>query len=303
MATRLARSGLPIVVYNRTQAKAEALVPAGARWVATPRDLARSIGKGITFLMLTDGKAVQRLLFGRSGYTKAAPSGALIVNMSTIDPEESRTFSTRLTELGIHYLDAPVAGSVDQVLNGEIVFFVGGDEMDVARARPLLERMGRKVEYMGPVGAGNSMKLVNNLLTIGITSLSAEALALADGLQLDRARVIQVLLEGGGRSAMLERKAPEFLSRTYPAQFTTALARKDLKLVEKAAARAGRSLKMIREARKLLEASIAQGHSEDDFGSVFEVTLGPGRPAPSGPPPAITAEEPEKPASPDHDPR
>ena len=277
MAQRLSQSGLPVVVYDRTQAKAETFASSGTRWVARPRDLARSIGKGVTFLMLTDGKAVQSVLFGRSGYSKAAPAGSLVVNMGTIDPDESRNFSVRLGEQGIHYLEAPVAGSVDQVLRGELVFFVGGEEADVARARPLLERMGRKVEYMGQVGTGNATKLVNNLLTIGITALSTEALALADGFHLDRGRIVKVLLAGGGNSTMLERKAPNFLSRSYPAQFSTALARKDLKLVEKASAREGRSLKMTREARKLVEDAIAQGHAEDDFSSVLEATLARGR--------------------------
>jgi len=290
LAQRLSQSGVPIVAYDRTRAKAETLAAGGARWVATPRDLAKSIGKGVVFIMLTDGKAVQSVLFGRSGYARAAPPGSLIVNLSTIDPEESRDFSARLAERGIHYADAPVAGSVDQVVRGETLFFVGGEESDLARARPLLERMGRRVEHMGPVGAGNSTKLVNNLLTIGITALSTEALALAEGFHLDRARILEVLQSGGGRSAMLERKGPAFVARQYPAQFTTALARKDLKLVEKAAAREGRTLKMTREARKLLDEAIAQGHTEDDFSSVFESTLARGRPTTSkAAPPATTA--------------
>ncbi len=301
LAQRLVESGVPVVAYDRTRGKAEALASSGARWAATPRDLAKSIGKGVTFLMLTDGKAVQSVLFGRSGYARAAPPGGLVVNMSTVDPEESRDFSARLRDRGIHYVDAPVSGSVDQVVRGDVVFFLGGEESEVARTRPLLERMGRKAEPMGPVGAGNATKLVNNLLTIGITALSTEALALADGLHLDRAHVIEVLLEGGGRSAMLERKGPNFLARKYLAQFTTALARKDLKLVEKAAAREGRPLKMTREARKLVDEAMALGHSEDDFSSVFEATLArsrsggsmptvtgsavPGGPTPSGNPP------------------
>ena len=277
LARRLLQSGLPVVAYNRTQSKAEALAGSGARWVATPRDLAKSIGKGITFVMLSDGKAVQSVLFGRSGYARAAPAGALIVNLSTIDPEESRDLATRLRERGIHYMDAPVGGSVDQASEGEVMFFLGGDPADLSRARPLLERMGRFAEPMGPVGAGNAAKLVNNLLTIGITTLSTEALALAEGLHLDRSRILEVLQAGGGRSAMLDRKSPAFLAQKYPAQFTTTLARKDLKLVEKAAAREGRPLKMTREARKLLDEAISQGHGEDDFSSVLEATLARGR--------------------------
>jgi 3-hydroxyisobutyrate dehydrogenase-like beta-hydroxyacid dehydrogenase len=295
MAQRLCQSGLPVVVYDRTQTKAEALASSGARWVAKPRDLAKSIGKGVTFVMLTDAKAVQSVLFGRSGYAKAAPSGALVVNTSTIDPDESRDLAARLGERGIHYVDAPAAGSVDQVIHGEIVFLVGGEESDVGRVRPLLERLGRKVEHMGPVGAGNSTKLVNNALMVGIAALTAEALTLADGFRLDRAHVLQVLQEGGGQSGVLERKAPNFQARKYPAQFMTALARKDLKLVEKAAAREGRPLKMTREARKLLDEAIAEGHAEDDFSSVFEATQARGRPAGQAPPATASGAAPIEP--------
>jgi 3-hydroxyisobutyrate dehydrogenase-like beta-hydroxyacid dehydrogenase len=272
-AERLVRAGVPVIVWNRTQAKVEPVVAEGARWSKSPKDLAKSIGKGVTFLALSDGAAVKRVLLGRSGLVRGAPPGALFVDLSTIDPDESRASAARLEEKGIRYLDAPVAGSVDAVAQGEVTFFLGGDATDVARVRPLLEKMGRRIEHLGPTGSGTSMKLVNNLLTVGITALSTEALALGETFHLDRARVVEALLAGGGRSTMLERKAPALLARNYPAQFTMSLARKDLKLIERAAAREGRTLKMTREARKLLDEAIAQGHSEEDFSAVFEATL------------------------------
>ena len=289
MVRRLLESGMPVVVYDRTQSKAEALAANGARWVAKPRDLAKSVGKGVAFFMLTDGKAIRSVLFGRSGYARAAPPGALVVNMGTVDPDESRAFAARLAESGLHYVDAPVGGSTDLASRAELTFFVGGEASDIARVRPMLERMGRAVEVVGPVGSGAAMKLVNNLLTIGNTALATEALALAQGLGLDLPRAVQLLLASGARSTMLERKAPGFLERRYPVQFSTALARKDLRLIERASARAGRPLRMSREARRLLDEAIAQGRSEEDFSSVLEATLARGRPAGSAPaPPAPT---------------
>lgn len=278
LAQNLVRSHVPVVVYNRTRSKVEALVTAGARWAATPKDVARSASKGVIFLMLTDGAAVKKVLFGRGGLAQGAATGTIVVDLSTIDPDESRAFAARLLERGIRYMDAPVGGSIDLAAQGGVTFFVGGEVTDVARVRPLLERMGRRVEHMGPVGAGASTKLVNNLLTIGITALTTEALALADAFHLDRDRILEVLQAGGGRSSMLERKRAAFAVRQYAPQFTTALARKDLKLVEKASTREGRVLKMSHEARKLLDEAIALGHSEDDFSSVFEATLVRGQP-------------------------
>ncbi len=223
--------------------------------------------------MLSDGPAVKALLFGRAGYARGAPAGALFVNLATIDPEESRAFAARLAEKGIHYVDAPVGGSTDLAESRGVTFYVGGEAEDVVRVRPLLERIGRRVEPVGGVGAGNAMKLVNNLLTIGITALSAEALSLAAGLSLDPKRTVELLLAGGGRSAMLERKAEKFLARQYAPQFASQLARKDLKLIERAAARGGQPVRMTHEARRLLDEAIAAGHGADDFSSVLEATL------------------------------
>lgn len=283
LAMNLVNSGVPVVAYNRTQEKLGPLVGAGATWATSPRDLARGLSSGVVFVMVTDSKAVKAVLFGRSGVAAGAGPGMLVVNLSTIDPDDTRAFAARLGERGVHYVDAPVGGSVDQAVRREVSFFAGGDDADVARVRPLLERMGRQIEHLGPVGAGTAAKLVNNLLTIGITELSAEALALSESFGLDRARMLEILQAGGGRSAMLERKASLFQSRSYPAQFTTALARKDLKLIERAASREGRPLRMTREGRKLLDAAIARGHANDDFASVLEVALAP-RPPPVSPP-------------------
>jgi 3-hydroxyisobutyrate dehydrogenase-like beta-hydroxyacid dehydrogenase len=296
IASRLIGGGVPLVVWDRTQDKTEPLVARGARWVKTPKDLARSIGMGVTFLTVTDGAAVKKILFGVSGFAKGAPAGALVVNASTIDPDESRGFASRLQEKGVHYVDASIAGGVDRVQHGEAVFFVGGDDADVARARPLLEKIGHIVEHMGGTGSGNSMKLVNNVLLAGISAGTAEALALADGLGLDRAQVIRTLMEGGGRSLPLERKGSDYLARKYPAQLKTSLARKDLKLAERVALRERRPLKMTREARKLLDETILLGHGEDDVSSVFEAALARApKPIPSAEPATRSETLPETP--------
>lgn len=274
IAERLLQSHVPLVVYNRTQGKTQKLIDAGARWCTTAKELGRAVSKGVTFVMVSDGKAVKSVLFGRAGYSRGAPAGALVVNLSTIDPDESRTFAARLAERGVRYVDAPVGGSVDQATQGELIFFVGGEDGDFARVRPLLERLGRQIGHVGPVGAGNAMKLVNNLLTVGITVLSTEALSLAAGFGLDPRQTVELLQAGGGRSAMLERKSAAFLARKYPAQFSTQLAEKDLRLIERAARRERRPLQMTREARKLLDEAIVEGHGDEDFSSVLEATFG-----------------------------
>jgi 3-hydroxyisobutyrate dehydrogenase-like beta-hydroxyacid dehydrogenase len=117
------------------------------------------------------------------------------------------------------------------------------------------------------------MKLVNNLLTLSTLALVSEALALAEGLGLDRKRVIDLLLDGGGRSVMLERKRAFFEERRYPSRFRLALARKDLGLVERTARGTGRSSRLAREARRLVDEAIAAGHGAEDVTAVFEAAL------------------------------
>ena len=270
MAQNLLRGGVPLVVYNRTRAKAEPLVASGAEWAERPSAVARAVPGGVIFLMLTDGRAVERTLFGRGGLAGAATAGTLIVDHSTIDPEESRALSTRLAERGIGFVDAPVGGSIGPAERAEVKFFVGGSDDAVARALPYLERMGRGVERLGPVGAGAAMKLVNNLMTIGTVALLAETLAAGEALGLERRRMVELLRRGGGASVMLENKHRNLAERVYRPEFLLGLARKDLSLLERAARRGGRSTPLAREARRLLEEALRQGHDREDFSSVAE---------------------------------
>jgi 3-hydroxyisobutyrate dehydrogenase len=273
VARRLLEAGVPLVVHNRTREKAEGLVAAGARWAETPRDVGRAATGQTIFTLLSDAKAVRTVLFGRTGLARGAGPGTLIVDLSTVTPEESRSFAERLSRRGIHFMDAPLGGSTDAAAEGRLLVFVGGSTDDLARARPLLDRFARRVELLGPVGAGSSMKLVNNLLSIGHVALAGEALALVQGFGLDRGRAIELLLDGGGESRMLGLKKEAFLRQEYPTRFRLALARKDLGLIDRAARDAGGSARIAREVRRLFDEAIAQGLGERDFAAVLESAL------------------------------
>jgi 3-hydroxyisobutyrate dehydrogenase-like beta-hydroxyacid dehydrogenase len=281
IAERLRAAGDPLVVHNRTREKAEPLVAAGAQWAFTPRDVGRAATGQVVLTSLLDGRAVEKVLFGRQGLARGLRPGALVVDLSTIAPSESRGFSERLAAQGIRYVDAPVGGSVEAARNGRLLVFAGGTAEDVARARPFLERFSRRIEHLGPVGSGAAMKLVNNLLTISYLALAGEALALADRLGLDRSRVVELLLEGGGRSAMLEQKRLALEQRRYPAQFKLRLAEKDLTLIARAAHEVGAEVGIAREVRRLVREGVHSGHAEEDFSAVFEAALARGTARPS----------------------
>jgi 3-hydroxyisobutyrate dehydrogenase-like beta-hydroxyacid dehydrogenase len=295
MAANLLAAGVHLVITNRSRPTAERLESAGAEWAPRPSAVARKLPGRLIFLMLTDGRTTGRALFGRGGLAGAASTGTLVVNHATIAPEESREFARRLAERGIRYLDAPVGGSIDAAERAELTFYVGGEAEDLDRARPYLDRMGRQIERMGAVGSGSAMKLVNNLMTIGIVGLLAEALAAGESLGLERARTVELLRQGGGASTMLERKREYLATRTYPPQFLVGHARKDLALFERAAKAAGCATALAREVRRLCDEAIVAGHAGDDYSSIAEAARARRVPIRSPPPPTAPPPDPSPP--------
>ncbi|MCI4364817.1 MAG: NAD(P)-dependent oxidoreductase [Thermoplasmata archaeon] len=281
IALRLANQGTSLVVHTRTRASAEAVLAAGARWAETPKEVGRLASGSIVFTSLPDGRAVRSVLFGRNGVAAGARAGTVLVDLSTVAPEESRAWAERLARRGVHFLDIPLGGSTDAAAAGKLLLYVGGDATVLERVRPLLDKFGRRVERLGPVGAGSAMKLVTNLVGLTTVALDSEALALAEGFGLDRKRTIDLLLDGAGHSIMLERKRVEFEERRYPSKFRLPLARKDIALVEKTARAIGASSRLAREARRMMEEAIAAGHGPEDFSVVFEAALARNRPAAS----------------------
>jgi 3-hydroxyisobutyrate dehydrogenase-like beta-hydroxyacid dehydrogenase len=273
IAERLQAAGHPLVVHNRTREKAEPLLSRGARWAFTPRDVGRAATAKMVFTAVTDARALDRILFGRAGLARGLSSGSLLVDLSTIAPDQTRAFAAQLSAQGVHLVDASLGGSVEAARNGRLLVFAGGSDEDVARARPFLNEFARRVEHLGPVGAGTSMKLVNNLLALSYVALAGEALALAERLGLDRRRVIDLLLDGGGYSRLFEQKRLIFEERRYPAQFLLRLAEKDLKLITHTAHRAGGEAALAHEAGRLVSEAVRAGHGEEDFSAVFEAAI------------------------------
>jgi len=274
MAARLLAAGYPLVVTNRTRDRAEPLLSAGASWAASPREVGRTASGGVVFVMVTDVRAVRAVLFGRNGVASGAGPGTLVVNTSTIAPDESRSVAERLARRGIRYLEAPVAGSRDAAARGELLILAGGSDTDLAAAAPLLARVGARVEHLGPVGTAASMKLVNNLVMVSTLAADAEALVLAEALGLEPGRVIELLLAGGGESRVLAAKRDAFLRRDYSVRFKLALAEKDLRLVARTARGVGVRAPIGREADRLAVEAMRAGHGEEDLAALLEAARG-----------------------------
>src|SRR5438874_10452755 len=189
MARRLLAAGYPLTVYNRTPARAQPLIAQGTQAAATPQALAAS--SDIIVLSLTDDAAVESMLLGRDGIIAAARPGTICVDTSTIAPATSRAMAEAARTNDVAVLDAPVSGSVAQVEAGTLAIFVGGDVATYRRCQPILDELGTTF-YMGPSGAGTTMKLVTNaLLGVGMQAL-AEAIILGEKAGLNRDRLLDV---------------------------------------------------------------------------------------------------------------
>jgi 3-hydroxyisobutyrate dehydrogenase len=268
MAANLLKAGFPLAVYNRTAAKAQALVNGGARLAQTPADAAR--GASIVISMLADDQASREVWLGRNGALAAAAQGTILIESSTVSPAWIAELAGQAAQRGVEFLDAPVTGSRIQAATGQLSFLVGGSERALATATPVLQAMSKEILHLGPVGSGAKLKLINNFLCgVQIASL-AEGLAWIERSGLDREKALAFLKTGAGGSPVIGAVSARMVSQIYGVNFLLRLMAKDLRYAETEAARCDLELTMAETARKLFEVAVAHGFGEEDMASVIE---------------------------------
>ena len=206
IAERLLEHGHQVTVWNRTPAKAEALRAHGAAVAATPAALATAAD--IILTILTDADAIAATYDGPQGLLSGAVTGKLFVEISTVRPEIQRALDVRVRARGATMIDCPVGGTTGPAREGKLLAFVGGDAADLARARPMLEQLCRRIEHVGPVGAGASLKLAINLPLLVYWQAVGEALALCQPLGLDPTRLISIFADSSGGPNALKTRGP-----------------------------------------------------------------------------------------------
>jgi 3-hydroxyisobutyrate dehydrogenase len=199
---RLLSSGYPVTVWNRTPSKAQPLLNAGAQWAASPRLLAESVDVVIT--LLTNEAALDDVYGSEDGLLTGQVSNKMFIDMSTVRPEKPREMALRTQAVGASFLECPVGGSVGPAKEGKLLGFVGGFSEDLEKVRDLLGAMCRRVEHVGPYGAGATMKLAVNLPLMVYWQTLGEALSLVEPLGLDPRRVIDILSDSSGGPNMLK---------------------------------------------------------------------------------------------------
>lgn len=262
MASRLIDAGHDLTVWNRTRSRADAFAGRAAI-AATAAEAARGAEAVVT--MLATPEAVEKVLLGEQGVAAGAEPGTVVLEMSTIGPDHVLDLARRLRG-GLELVDAPVLGGVPNAVDGSLRVLVGSSEQTFARWREVLAPMGTPI-HLGPTGAGAAMKLVANSTLAGLVGLIGEALALADGFELDHERVVARLLESPIGPA-LERKLDNIERDRYPPSFKLSLMLKDIRLAVEAARRRDVDLKLVEGAERWLEQADERGLGDQDYSAV-----------------------------------
>ena len=266
IATRLLGQGHAVAVWNRTAAKTAPLAAVGAQVAATPEALAARSEAVIT--ILTDAGAIDAAYRGPGGLLAGDVNGKLFIEMSTVRPETQRALAEAVRAKGAAMVECPVGGTTGPAKEGKLFGFAGGDAADVARARPILEQLCRRIEHVGPVGAGASMKLAINLPLLVFWQSFGEALALTQPLGLDAARLMDIFVDTSGAPNMLKARAPlvaaQLRGETVAPTVEIDVVRKDLRTMLDEARSRGLTLPVTAQALECLDQAARAGFGAAD---------------------------------------
>jgi len=237
MARNVLKAGFPLRVWNRTASRMDELAAEGAGPASSPGDLA--FHSDIIITCVSDTPDVEQVLLGEGGVIHGARPGSLVIDMSTISPQATQRIAAHLAERHIHMLDAPVSGGSEGAARGTLSIMVGGDVTQFERALPVFQAMGTTITHLGPIGAGQTTKLVNQILVVGHALAMSEALLFAQAGGVDLRKALEAVSGGAAGSWMLSNRGPQILARDWRPGFTIDLQQKDLRLVLQEADRLG----------------------------------------------------------------
>lgn len=272
MAANLARAGFAVTGWNRTPDRARDLAELGVVFAVSPA--AAVADAAIAVVCVSDTPDVEAVLFGADGVVAGAREGTLIIDCSTIAPSGSWDFAARLRERGIAMIDAPVSGGSEGAQKAILTIFVGGDAADVERGRPVLAAMGRTITHVGPIGAGQAVKAVNQVILAGAYLGVAEGIVLAIKAGLDVEQVVTALGGGAAQSWVLANRSGRMIDNDYPLGFKVSLHRKDLGIALELANQLGATLPVSALAAQLESGLVARGHGDDDMSALARAIRG-----------------------------
>ncbi|MEL6492558.1 MAG: NAD(P)-dependent oxidoreductase [Cyanobacteria bacterium J06621_3] len=266
MVLNLLKAGHSVAVYNRTQSKATPVVEAGATNCDTPRAAAKRAEIVIT--CVSDSPDVEAVVLGEQGIIHSARPGALLVDMSTISPEITRQIAQQLAAKEISMIDAPVSGGSEGAQKGTLSIMIGGDSADVERARPVLSAMGSTLTHVGPIGAGQTTKAINQIIVAGTYWSVAEGMALGMKAGLDMEKVVQAVGSGAAGSWGLTNRSGNMISNEYPLGFRVRLHQKDLAIALQTAKELDLPLPVATYVEQIEQQLMAEGYGDEDISAI-----------------------------------
>lgn len=279
MATNLVKAGHDVAGFDLSAEARAALAAAGGRGAATVAEAVS--GAEVVVSMLPEGRHVDAVYAGENGVFAHAAAGALFIDSSTIHVETARSVGAAAAAKGFVMVDAPVSGGVGGAAAATLTFMVGGTDEGFARARPILEAMGKTIVHAGHAGAGQAAKICNNMI-LGISMVAVcEGFALADKLGLDAQKLFDIASTSSGQCWSLTSYCPvpgpvptSPANRGYAPGFAAAMMLKDLKLAQDVASAAGQATPLGAEAAQLYRLFVDQGNAGRDFSALFEFLRG-----------------------------
>ncbi len=269
MACNLLKAGYSVSCYNRTIAKTAPVVAAGGVAHATPAQAAH--GAAVIISCVTDGPDVEQVLLGDQGAATAATPGAIFVDMSTIAPAMAISLGQRLRDRGLRFVEAPVTGGTVGAINATLSILAGGPEADVAEVRPVLAAMGKTITHCGEWGAGQGVKLCNQIMGAMNLLGVCEAMTLARGMNIDPEILIKALGGGAANSWALQNLAPKIIAGDFSPGFMVDTQQKDMRLVAQAAEQAGVALPGAALVTQLWRSAQAHGDGAEGIHALAKV--------------------------------
>ena len=266
MAANLRRAGLPLRVHTRSRRPEHDPSLQGSIACATPAEAAE--GVDVLLVCVSDNAAVEAVLFGANGASSQLAAGSVVVDCSTIAPATAIALAQRLARQGVDYVDAPVTGGTEGAKAGSLTVLVGGEPAALERARPVLEIIGGSIHHFGPVGRGQQVKAVNQVLVAGSYAAVGEAMALGERLELPMEAVVNALQGGAAGSWALSHRAHSMLMAKYPLGFRMALHHKDLGIALHAADNVNLDLPVTQLVANLENNLMERGHGDEDVSAL-----------------------------------
>jgi 3-hydroxyisobutyrate dehydrogenase len=266
MALNILNAGHELTVHNRTREKEAEVAIAGADRAASPKEAAT--GAEVIIICVSDTPDVEMVILGANGVIHGARPGAVVIDMSTISPTVTRRIAEVLGNKGIRMIDAPVSGGSEGAKKGTLSIMIGGELDDVKRVEPVLQAMGKTITHLGPIGAGQLTKAINQIIVAGTYWSVAEGMTFGVKAGLDMEKVVQAVGGGAAGSWGLTSRSANMIKNEYPLGFRVKLHQKDLNIALEVARELGVTLPVTAYVQQVENGLIARGYGDEDVSAM-----------------------------------